>query len=144
MGLNYHTISKKHGLIKIDLYRKDEPRGSAENKDDEQIYLSKSQINYPLFNVKLSGSKAAGLDLEPNSDYEVIFCYLLTYFGIIYFKKILVYFRLWIQTWLVGGKTKYVNLKSEGPWDPYPQMWMFPQGKLCLLFFDSLIRFLEL
>ena len=62
--------------MKIDLYRKDEPRGSAENKDDEQIYLSKSQINYPLFNVKLSGSKAAGLDLEPNSDYEVISCYL--------------------------------------------------------------------
>jgi len=53
-------------------YRKDEPRGSAENKDDEQIYLSKSQINYPLFNVKLSGSKAAGLDLEPNSDYEAV------------------------------------------------------------------------
>ena len=72
MGLKYHT-TKKHGLIKIDLYRKDEPRGSAENKDDEQIYLSKSQINYPLFNVKLSGSKAAGLDLEPNSDYEVLY-----------------------------------------------------------------------
>ena len=86
MGLKYHT-TKKHGLIKIDLYRKDEPRGSAENKDDEQIYLSKSQINYPLFNVKLSGSKAAGLDLEPNSDYEVIFCCLLTYFGIIYLKN---------------------------------------------------------
>ena len=73
------NFKKRHSLIKIDLYRKDEPRGSAENKDDEQIYLSKSQINYPLFNVKLSGSKAAGLDLEPNSDYEVIFCYLLTY-----------------------------------------------------------------
>lgn len=53
-------------------YRKDEPRGSAENKDDNDIYLSKSQINYPLFNVKLSGSKAAGLDLEPNSDYEAV------------------------------------------------------------------------
>ena len=53
-------------------FRKDEPKGSAENKDDNDIYLSKSQINYPLFNVKLSGSKAAGLDMEPNSDYEVV------------------------------------------------------------------------
>ena len=60
-----YTIESMH-------YRKDEPRGSAENKDDNDIYLSKSQINYPLFNVKLSGSKAAGLDMEPNSDYEAV------------------------------------------------------------------------
>ena len=60
-----YTIESMH-------YRKDEPRGNAENKDDNDIYLSKSQINYPLFNVKLSGSKAGGLDMEPNSDYEAV------------------------------------------------------------------------
>ena len=41
-----YTIETAH-------YRKDEPRGSAENKDDNDIYYSptKSQINYPLFKV---------------------------------------------------------------------------------------------
>ena len=56
-------------------YRKEEPKGSAENKDEEDIYYSRSQVNYPLFKTKLSGSKAAGLDrtdAEPSSDYEAV------------------------------------------------------------------------
>lgn len=55
-------------------YRKDEPKGSAENKDEHEIYYAK---NYPIFktssSAKLSVSKPTGLDLiEPSSDYEAV------------------------------------------------------------------------
>ena len=59
-------------------YRKDEPKGSAENKDDNEIYYSsKSSVFFKTQSAaaKLSGSK---LDLEPNSDYEAVDTNLLS------------------------------------------------------------------
>ena len=50
-------------------YRKDEPRGSTEQKD-EDIYYSKSQ-NYSLFKPELRSSKTE-LANEPSSDYEAV------------------------------------------------------------------------
>ena len=51
-------------------YRKDEPRGSTEQKD-EDIYYTKSQMNYSLFKPELRSSKTE-LANEPSSDYEAV------------------------------------------------------------------------
>ena len=68
----YHTDYNYFNLFPLAHYRKEEPKGSAENKLDEDIYYSRSQVNYPIFKTKLSGSKAAGLDAEATSDYEAV------------------------------------------------------------------------
>lgn len=67
-------------------YRKDEPKGSAEKKEEEETYYSTSLANggavasvrsgtpnthYSLFRNRLGGSKQA-LDTEPYSDYESV------------------------------------------------------------------------
>ena len=51
-------------------YRKDEPKGSAEN---EEIYnnYNKSET-YPIFKISVAGSKTGLDNLEPNSDYEAV------------------------------------------------------------------------
>ena len=51
-------------------YRKDEPKGSTE-QNDEDIYYSKSQMNYSLFKPHLSAS-ASKTELQEGSDYEAV------------------------------------------------------------------------
>ena len=50
-------------------YRKDEPKGSTE-QNDEDIYYSKSQMNYSLFKPNLSTS-ASKTELQ-DSEYEAV------------------------------------------------------------------------
>ncbi len=55
-------------------YRKDEPKGSAENDDENDIYdKSRSEVNYPMFKVSVvNGNKVVTLEQEPCSDYEAV------------------------------------------------------------------------
>lgn len=57
-------------------YRKEEPKGSAENEQEDIYGKTKSENNYPIFKIGTSkvseGSKSEGLDIEPSSDYEAV------------------------------------------------------------------------